>query len=203
MRGLYVITDPNLLPDATLLPRVEQALVGGAVLVQYRDKTGSTEQRIRRATTLKSLCDRYGVDLVINDDLALAAQLGAGVHVGRDDTDIAAARQQLGPEAIVGASCYNVVETAFSAIEAGASYVAFGRFFPSTTKPGETYVDRSVVAKLKQKYNNVPVAAIGGITAKNAPEVIAAGADLVAVISGVFGQIATESAARDYARLFN
>lgn len=201
MRGLYVITDPNLLPEPTLLPRVEQALIGGAVLVQYRDKTGSTEQRVRRATALKSLCDRYGVKLVINDDLTLAAQLGVGVHIGRDDASINTARKRLGPEAIVGASCYNAVETAISAIEAGASYVAFGRFFPSATKPGEIYVDQSVIEKVKLHYN-VPVAAIGGITIKNAPEVIAAGADLIAVINGVFGQQATETAAREYAQLF-
>lgn len=200
-RGLYAITDPVLMPPPRLAADVQAAIAGGAVLVQYRDKHGAPAERRERAAALLAICRNAGVPLIVNDDVALAAAVGAdGVHLGRDDGDIAAARACLGPQAIVGVSCYNEFPRAAAAVGAGADYVAFGRFFPSRTKPAAVAADIELLRRARAL--PVPVAAIGGIDADNGATLVAAGADLLAVIAGVFGQPDPRAAAAAIARLY-
>lgn len=182
-RGLYLITPEE--PDtARLLDRVA-AVLPYATWLQYRQKNADAGLRLAQAGALQALCMQAGVPLIVNDDVALAADVGAaGVHLGEDDGDIAAARALLGPQAIVGASCYDDVALAERAVAAGASYVAFGAFFPTTSK---VTTRRATPALLTNAATlNVPRVAIGGITPDNMGPLVAAGADLVAVIGGVF-----------------
>lgn len=201
LRGLYAITDPDLLGGDALFAGVERALRGGAALIQYRDKSAGAAERKQRAVKLKALCDRFGVPLIVNDEVALAHALGVGVHLGRDDGAVSDARRILGPSAIIGMSCYNEIARAEAAAAQGASYVAFGRFFPSRTKPGEIYADLALLAESKRRFA-VAVAAIGGIAVDNAAALIKAGADMVAVIGGVFAEKNIEAAANRFADLF-
>ncbi len=184
MTQLYLITDSHLLAGR-LLPAVEQALMGGAKLIQYRDKSADTAKRLDEAQQLKQLCQHYNVPLIINDDLALAAQLGVGVHLGQQDGSIAFARQTLGTEAIIGATCHNSLVFAQQAAQEGASYLAFGAFYPSSTKPLAQTAELSTLTQAKHLFS-LAIVAIGGITLDNAAPVIAAGADYVAVISDIF-----------------
>lgn len=182
-RGLYFVT-PERIDTVGLLRLVEQALAGGATLLQYRNKGADGPTRHAQASALRELSSRSGVPLIINDDVRLAGAVGAaGVHLGRDDGDIASIRAMLGAEAIIGASCYASIDAARSAALAGASYVAFGAMFPSGTKPLAT---RASIELLRQAEDlRLPRVAIGGINLDNAGSVIAAGADLVAVVSAV------------------
>jgi thiamine-phosphate pyrophosphorylase len=197
-RGLYAITDG---PRADLLDAVAQALAGGMRMLQYRDKTTDAARRHAEAAALKQLCDAHAVPLIINDDVALAAATGAaGVHLGRDDGDIAAARAKLGNDSIIGVSCYDSLELARAAAAAGADYVAFGAFFPSPTKPQAV---RAPLDLLRQSATlGVPRVAIGGITPDNAPSLVEAGADFLAVISAVFAAADVRAAAQSIARLY-
>ncbi len=136
LRGLYAITDSQLLDDGRLLPYVEAALRGGARLLQYRDKSSDQARRLREAESLRELCERHGAQLIVNDDAELAARLGVGLHLGQTDGSLSAARALLGRQAIIGATCHAQLELAEQAVAEGASYVAFGRFFNSSTKPG-------------------------------------------------------------------
>lgn len=180
--GLYAITDPELTHASGLVTCVEQALEAGAALVQYRDKHSSAPQRRERAQCLLTLCRQFRVPLVINDDVHLAQAVGAdGVHVGRDDDAVPHARAILGADAIVGASCYHELPRAIQAARDGASYVAFGRFFESHTKPGQPLASLELLAEARQQLD-VPIAAIGGITASNGRALVDAGANLLAVI---------------------
>ncbi|GAB4292156.1 MAG: thiamine phosphate synthase [Thiohalomonadaceae bacterium] len=200
--GLYVLTDSGLIPEERLVPAVAAAIAGGAVMVQYRDKGSDADKRRWEAQDLVNLCRPLGVPLIINDDVALAAAVGAdGVHLGRDDGDIAAARAVLGPDAIIGVSCYDELERAVAAEAAGADYVAFGSFFPSTVKPGAVRAECGLLRQAKGRLR-VPVVAIGGISADNGARLVEAGADLLAVISGVFGRDDIRAAARRIADLF-
>ncbi|MGH8414631.1 MAG: thiamine phosphate synthase [Gammaproteobacteria bacterium] len=202
LRGLYAVTDSRLTPDEKLLPAVEAAIRGGARLVQYRDKTDEKTRREREARALVQLCHDHEVAMIINDDANLAATVGAdGVHLGQHDTPLQNARVQLGPRAIIGVSCYGSLEQAVAAIHAGADYVAFGSFFPSPTKPDATLVPLSLLKDVHRQLN-VPICAIGGITLENGAALMSAGADMLAVISGLFSQTDIEAAARRYARLF-
>ncbi len=197
LRGLYVITDG---PDP--VPRVEQALGGGARLVQYRDKTADAQRRLKEALGLLSLCDHYGVPLIINDDLDLAAAAGAhGVHLGRDDPSLAAARRRLGAGALIGVSCYNELGRALQAADEGADYVAFGRFFPSGTKPLAVQAEPELLRRAR-KALRLPLVAIGGITPENGDALIEAGADMLAVSGGLLGQPDIRAAALAFTRLF-
>lgn len=201
--GLYAITAPGDATPEALARQVEQALRGGARLVQYRDKHTAAATRKTRASALLALCRRHGVALVINDDVELAATLGAhGVHLGGEDMAIAAARRRLGPHALIGASCYNRLEHAHAAVAGGADYVAFGRFFASQSKPAALPADLSLLARARRDLP-VPVVAIGGITPANGAALLAAGANLLAAIHGVFGQPDIEAAARAYTNLFD
>jgi thiamine-phosphate pyrophosphorylase len=202
-RGLYAVTDSQLISAEDLTHRVAQAIAGGAVMVQYRDKHKPRDVRQREAAALQAMCRERGVPLIINDDIELAATVGAaGVHLGREDASLAQARERLGPGALIGVSCYNRFERARAAAAAGASYVAFGRFFPSATKPEAVQAGETLLEQARAQLD-LAVVAIGGITPNNAAGLVAAGADLLAVIHGVFGQPDVEAAARRYAALFD
>lgn len=187
LRGLYVITDPVLTPANFLHSMVAAALRGGASIVQYRDKGRDPTRRERELTELIALCHRFDALCIVNDDIELAARCDAdGVHLGMDDDDIAKARARLGSQAIIGASCYNDPARATRARAAGANYVAFGRFFVSGTKPSAAAADIATLRTARAELT-CPIAAIGGITAENARPLLAAGADMLAVVGGVFG----------------
>ncbi len=199
--GLYAIT-PDLEDTADLCYRVRAALAGGARVLQYRNKSASPALRLEQAQALQALCAARGVPLIINDHPELALQTGAaGVHLGGDDGDIAAARAALGPDRLLGASCYDRLELAERALAAGADHVAFGSFFPSSVKPGAVRPPLSLLAEARRRFP-APLVAIGGITAANAPQLIAAGADAVAVISTIFAAPDIEAATREVQSLF-
>jgi thiamine-phosphate pyrophosphorylase len=200
--GLYALTSD--LDDTTALRgRVAAALAGGARAIQYRNKRASRALRLEQAAALRDICRAHSATFIVNDEVDVALAVGAdGVHLGRDDEAIAAARSRLGPAAIVGASCYDSIERAQSAVAAGADYVAFGSFHISATKPGALRADPSVLTVAKARLR-VPVVAIGGITVENGAALIAAGADALAVISALFDAPDVEMAARAIAKLFD
>ncbi|HRD67340.1 MAG TPA: thiamine phosphate synthase [Candidatus Competibacter sp.] len=201
-RGLYAITDAFLLPDDRLVAAVERAVLGGARLVQYRDKSRNDARRLSQAHALNELCRRHEVPLIVNDDVDLAARVGAaGVHIGRDDPAFATARARLGETALIGVSCYDRLDLALDAERAGADYVAFGAFFPSPTKPEEVHAPLSLLREARATLN-IPIVAIGGITPDNAPLLLGAGADALAVVSAVFAQPDVRGAACRFAVLF-
>jgi len=200
LRGLYAITDRTLLAGK-FLAYVEAALDGGLTLLQYRDKSTDEARRLREADTLLKLCERYKTRLIINDDAELAARLGVGVHLGQTDGPLTPARTLLGRQAIIGATCHGRVELAEQAAREGASYVAFGRFFASSTKPDAAPASLQMLADARQRLK-LPIAVIGGITLDNAPPLVAHGADLLAVVQGLFGAPDTAEVTRR-ARAFN
>ena len=183
-RGVYLIT-PDEPDTARLLARTAPLLAAGATWLQYRNKTASDALRQEQAVALQALCATHGVPLIINDDPALAQAVGAaGVHLGGTDGDIPSTRALLGPDAIIGASCYDQLANAEKAVAAGASYVAFGAFHPTTTKVTSS---RAHTDLLRQSAAlGVPRVAIGGLTPDNVGPIIDAGADLVAVVSGIY-----------------
>ncbi|MEY4768269.1 MAG: hypothetical protein RL637_908 [Pseudomonadota bacterium] len=200
-RGLYVITPANAKPLPQLLIEVEAAIRGGAKVIQYREK--AQLEAYQRATALLSLCHRYHIPLIINDSITLAAEIGAdGVHLGQEDGTIDQAKQSLGDAAIIGISCYNQVERAIQAQDQGANYVAFGRFFSSESKPLATPANIETLIQAKKQLT-IPIVAIGGILPENATALLNAGADLIAVIHGIFADsVQVESAALAYQTLF-
>ncbi len=200
--GLYAIADVATLAGAPETS-VEAAIAGGASLVQLRDKRADRRARRKTATRLARICARGGVGLLINDDVELAAEIGAaGAHLGRDDMSLVEARARLGPGAIIGASCYDSLERARAAVGEGASYIAFGCFFPSPTKPWAVRARAPLLAKARRNFN-VPLVAIGGITPANGAALVDAGADFLAVASGLFTADGIRARAREYVQLFN
>ncbi len=199
LHGLYAITDPALLPDARLLHGVEAALRGGVRLLQYRDKTASADARRDRARRLRQLCDRYHTQLLINDDVDLARACGAdGVHLGQQDGVAARVREQW-PEAIIGVTCHDDLALARRAQQDGASYVAFGRLFPSHTKPQAPACPLSRLQDARA-HVHVPICAIGGIDAGTLPQLQPYAPDLFAVIHGLFAAADIEAAAQTLIR---
>ena len=199
--GLYAVT-PDLADTAALVAAAEAALAGGARLLQYRNKQASETLRLEQARALLPPCRRHRVPLVINDDLDLALAVGAdGLHLGAEDGSLAAARARLGAGRMLGASCYDRLELALEAERLGADYVAFGSFFPSSVKPAAVRAPLRLLTNAKRRLT-LPVVAIGGITLENAPELIAAGADSVAVISALFDADDVRGAARRFCTLF-
>lgn len=202
--GLYAVT-----PDDRLLPRlsalVEAALQGGVHLVQYRNKQAPAPLRRAQAAELLRICRAYGARLIVNDDLWLAIEIGAdGVHVGRHDLagkDLTTVREALGDKRILGVSCYNEIDRVDAAAQAGADYIGIGSMYVSATKPEAGSASLELLTAAVQRFPG-PVAAIGGITIKNAPEVIAAGAAMVAVISDLFDAMDIGRRAEDYQQLF-
>jgi thiamine-phosphate pyrophosphorylase len=200
LRGLYAVTDSQLLAGK-FLAYVEAALDGGVTLLQYRDKSSDEVRRLREAEALRNLCERYKTRLIINDDAELAARLGVGVHLGQTDGPLAPVRALLGHKAIVGATCHASLDLAEQAVREGASYVAFGRFFNSNTKPGAPAANLELLEQARIKLH-IPVCAIGGITLENAAPLVAHGVDLLAVVHGLFGAASTAEVTRR-ARAFN
>ncbi|EXI75215.1 MAG TPA: thiamine phosphate synthase [Candidatus Accumulibacter phosphatis] len=201
LRGLYAITPPGLGAGGDLAV-VEAALRGGVVLVQYRDKDADAASRLATASALRRLCRAYGARLLINDDLALALSVGAdGVHLGAGDGDLQFARQALPAGCLLGASCYGDFERARAAVAAGADYVAFGSVHASATKPLARPAALSLFARCRAELA-VPSCAIGGITLGNAPPLLAAGADMLAVISDLFAAADVQARAAAYQSLF-
>ncbi len=202
LTGLYAIADTRCLDDARLLPAVRAAIDGGASLVQYRDKGVDATRRERQAHALALLCRQTGTTFVINDDVALAKAVSAnGVHIGRHDKALTPTRAELGPQMLVGVSCYNELARALQAQAEGADYVAFGSFFWSVTKPGAVRATVELLREARQQLR-IPIVAIGGITPENGASLITAGADALAAIDGLFGQSDVAATAARYRRLF-
>lgn len=203
LQGLYVITDTPLCAQRGLVRAVAEALAGGARIVQYRDKSPESARRLREAAELRDLCASHDALLIVNDDVQLARAVGAhGVHLGRDDTDVARARRALGADALIGVSCYNDFARARAAESSGADYVAFGSVFPSSTKPAAVRAPLALFARARAELN-IPCCAIGGIDADNIDDVVRAGADMAAVISAVFGADDVKTAAETLIRAFH
>jgi thiamine-phosphate pyrophosphorylase len=199
LRGLYAVT-PDRADSEVLLRHVAAVLQARPAALQYRNKSASPAQRRAEARALAGMCRRHGVPLIVNDDVELAVEVdAAGAHLGRDDTALAAARARLGAK-LLGASCYDSLAKARTAVAQGASYVAFGSVFPSPTKPAAVRAPLELFGTARAL--GVPLVAIGGITLENAPAVIAAGADCVAVISALFDAPDPGAAARAFAQLF-
>lgn len=198
--GLYAIT-PDELDTAELLRKVRQVLLGGAQVVQYRNKLADAQLRFEQAGALRALTREFGVPLIVNDDSGLAKQVDAdGVHLGGTDGSVAAARALLGAAKIIGVSCYNRAPLAFEAVRQGADYVAFGAFFPSGVKPDAVKATPELLQQVRRELN-VPIVAIGGITVQNGAQLLEAGADALAVISAVFAAADIQDAARQFAEL--
>lgn len=202
LRGIYAITDANLLPDDTRLQEAaESAMRGGLKLLQYRDKTADASKALRQARLLVDLCLSYNCQLIINDDPELAkASEAAGVHLGQGDSNLRHARELLGKQAIIGNTCHNSLELARTAAKSGANYLAFGRFFSSTTKPNAPAASLEI---LKQAASlGLPTVAIGGITAEQVPVLANAGANMIASVAGIFAQGCPETAVRSLRKAF-
>ena len=202
LRGLYAIT-PDGLEFVTLARMVSAALMGGARLVQYRQKSVGPRDQAAQARELNELCLAAGASLIINDNVELAQQINAaGLHLGRDDMSVTEARRQLGTNKIIGISCYNQMALAEAAAASGADYIALGAFFPSQIKPDAARAEVALIADAKKKFN-IPIVAIGGISLQNAPQLIAAGADAVAVISDLFSATDITARANAFQQLFS
>ena len=202
INGLYAIT-PETSDSNRLLRDVEAALRGGASMLQYRAKYLAPNLKANQAQALQSLCKKYRIPLIINDDAALAASMSAsGVHLGSQDMPIGEAHQSLLSGMFVGVSCYDQLALAIEAEKNGADYVVFGSFFPSSTKPNAVRPALDLLREAKQQLS-CQIVAIGGITLENAPSLIEAGADAIAVISALFDAPDIEGAARKFAQLFN
>lgn len=201
--GLYAILDAGTVPVVRRPWAAAAAIAGGARVIQYRHKPATASGAEASARTLLAVCRRRRVPLIVNDDLELAAGIGAdGVHLGRNDATIAAARARLGAATIVGATCHASLEAATAAVAAGADYVSFGRFFASRTKPDAPSADPAVLTAAKRRLN-VPIVAVGGVTAGNGGALLAAGADWLAAAQSVFGTGGTRAAAGKLAQLFD
>ncbi len=202
MRGLYLVT-PDWDDTPQLLQVTEAALRGGAVLVQYRHKTATAELRREQAECLLALCRSYQRPLIINDHLDLCLALDAdGIHVGGTDASVAQVRAAFGPQKIVGASCYGDLQLARDAYAAGASYIAFGGFYPSRVKKYPVTTSADIIQQAKAEIP-LPVVVIGGMTPQNAEPLVKQGADMVAAISSVYLALSAEHAARAFAELFS
>jgi thiamine-phosphate pyrophosphorylase len=204
LHGLYALTpDDNLLPRLSAL--VESALKGGVKWVQYRNKIAPAPLRRAQAAELLRVCRAHGAKLIINDDVWLAIEIGAdGAHLGRDDIPgggLATARNALGSKRILGVSCYDDLASAEAAVAAGADYIAIGSVFASVTKPQAARASLDILTEAKKRFK-VPVVAIGGITTRNAPQVLATGADMLAVLSDLFDAMDIKSQAEKFQKLF-
>jgi thiamine-phosphate pyrophosphorylase len=201
MKGVYLVT-PNWDDTDKLIAATRAALDGGAAMVQYRHKEAGTRLRMEQAAALLALCRRYGRPLVINDHVDLCLTLDAdGVHVGGTDVSVRTAREQLGPKKIVGASCYGDLERARSAQIQGASYAAFGGFYPSLVKKYSFRTDPSILEQAREQIQ-LPLVVIGGMTPENAKPLVARGADMVAAITSIYAAPDPCEAAKQFDQLF-
>lgn len=203
LKGLYAITDQHLITEENFSKSVEAALQGGTGIIQYRDKSDKQHKRFQQASLLRALCHQYHAICIINDDIELAKAVNAhGVHLGKSDTSLKVARQVLGENTIIGVSCYNDLNRAIEAENNNADYVAFGAIFSSTTKPDASVAGLDIITKAKQQLS-IPVCTIGGITQENIQQVIQQGADMTAVISGIFSTDDIKQAATGLSQFFN
>jgi len=201
LSGLYVIADAECISKNEIISKTEEVLIAGVKILQYRDKVNSQKDRYKIAEQLRRLTRDHACLLLINDDAQLAQSIEAdGVHLGKDDISIEQARELLGSDKIIGASCYALFENAKAAISASADYIAFGSFYSSATKPYAPKAKITLLTKAKQQYKT-PICAIGGITPLNATNVLAAGADMIAVISAVFNASSPKQAVQEYLSL--
>lgn len=201
IRGLYAVT-PEATDTGVLLGLLRTALAGGVAVVQYRSKTTTSSQRLEQARLIKDLCDEFRVPLIVNDHLDLAMEIdAAGLHLGGDDGSIREARSRLGPSKWLGASCYDQIALAETALREGADHVAFGSFFASGVKPGAVRAPLELLVEAKRVLA-APVVAIGGITLDNGGQLVRAGADALAVISALFGASDIGETARRFNLLF-
>lgn len=199
--GLYAITDTSLLGDDEVISTTESLLQAGIHLLQYRDKQRHDDDRRELGERLVALADPYRVPVIVNDDPSLAIAIGAaGVHLGREDAGLSGTRERY-PDLIIGVSCYNDLERAVDARDRGADYLAFGAFYPSTSKPGAVHADVDLLARARAVLDR-PIVAIGGITPENGAPLLAAGADFLAVISGLYANANTYENAKNYLKLF-
>ena len=202
LKGLYVITDKKLIPRDRLAATVEEAIRGGASVVQLREKDTPEDEVIGIGKTLLGLTKKYGVPLIINDSTELAREIGAdGVHLGEDDPMVAHARDVLGRDKIIGVSCYGKIERGINAERDGADYVAFGTPFFTPTKPERTPTSFDVLKEAASRIKSIPIFAIGGITPEKAESVLKTGVDGIAVITAVFGAEDPGKAARELASI--
>lgn len=202
IKGIYAIT-PDCADTRDLLHRVRLALTGEVRVLQYRNKSANTTQRLEQAHALRKLTREFAIPFIVNDDAQLAAQVDAdGVHLGVADGSVDTARATLGRHKIIGISCYNRLSLAQDAVHAGADYVAFGAFFPSTIKPNAEVADIKLLQQARAELS-VPLVAIGGITPHNAASLVYAGADALAVISALFGAKDIIATAKKLSTLFN
>lgn len=202
IRGLYAVTRDDA-DTVRMAAQVRAALAGGARIVQYRNKIADDALRNVQAKMLRALCSEFGAALIINDHVDLALDIDAdGVHLGGEDGSIAQARARLGPHKLLGASCYRQLANAERAIAEGADHIAFGSFFVSTVKPGAVRSTPDMLTQARRQFG-VPVVAIGGITPENAPVLINAGADALAVITALFGADDITLAAKKFTALFD
>lgn len=202
LKGVYAISDCENLTQAELLKKTEDMLKVGVPIFQYRNKNQNQNNKIELALKLKLLCHKYDTLFIVNDDVPLAKEISAdGVHLGQTDEDIEYARKTLGSK-IIGISCYNDLNRATSASEAGADYVAFGSVFPSKTKPNAKVASLELIQQAKSMLN-IPVVAIGGITPENGKQLINKNIDFIAIISGLYAAADIISATKAYNELFN
>lgn len=202
LKGLYAITDESLIAEENFSDAIKAALIGGASIIQYRDKSDNQKKRLHQAATLRELCKRYGATCIINDDIELAKTVAAdGVHLGRDDTALAYARRELGEDAIIGISCYDDIELALTAEENSADYVAFGTMFSSPTKPDAVTAGPDTITQARKQLN-LPICAIGGITEKNIHQLVKHHTDMAAVISSLFAADDIQQRARLLSQYF-
>ena len=201
IKGLYAIT-PDMADTDLLLQKVQAALQGGINILQYRNKLANHKLQTQQARVLLPLCRQYNVPLIINDSVKLCLTLDAdGIHLGADDGNLAEVRARIGKDKILGASCYNSFDLALAAQQAGASYVAFGACFASSTKPNAPVAGLELFTRAKTELN-IPTVAIGGITLQNAPSVIQAGADAIAVINAIFNANDVKLSTKQFSQLF-
>jgi len=203
LKGLYAITDENLIAEKHFKQIVESALQGGAKIIQYRDKSDDQNKRLHQATELRLLCQQYNSLCIINDDIELAKTIDAdGIHLGKNDGSLTRARQVLGRNAIIGISCYNDLNLATEAEKNQADYVAFGAIFPSPTKTDATVSGLDIISQAKQQLS-IPVCTIGGITESNIQQVAQHGADMAAVISCLFANNNISLTAKNLSKYFH
>lgn len=200
LRGLYAITDKKLIARENFTEAVEKALIGGASIIQLREKETGREELIRLGKNILKITRRYGVPLIINDSPEIALEIGAeGVHLGEYDCSVAYARGVLGEDAVIGVSCYSQIERGINAEREGADYVAFGTPYYTPTKPDRVPTSVDVLKEAVEKIKSIPIFAIGGITAGNARTIMSTGVDGIAVITSIFGSDDPEQAARELA----
>ncbi len=204
LNGLYIITDKKLIPREKFTEKVEQAIIGGARIVQLREKQVNTREIYELGGKLLEITRKYNVPLIINDYVDIALELGAdGVHLGENDPEIKFARKKLGDNKIIGVSCYNSIKRGEYAVSQGADYIVFGTPYYTPTKPDREPTPIEILIEANKKFRNTTVFAIGGITGDNAKEIIDTGVDGIAAITSIFGNGQVEDNARKLSRFFN